>query len=164
MMAREWRIYVAKVSNDDDTKKRYPVQNPHKYLGDPDNVIIRSSWEARVFDFCDNNQHVLAWASEEKEFVIPYMKPHPTGGYTPANYFPDLYIEYVDRNGDIHKEIFEVKPKKFTKKSRSRKEETKNFENYQYIVNMAKFQAAELWCKQRGYKFNILSEDSIFRN
>lgn len=151
-----------KVSSADTSKPRFNVKNPHKYLGDPDNIIIRSSWETRVFEFCDNNQHVLAWSSEELK--IPYMKPQLDGRITPANYFPDLYIEYVDKNGTLHKDVFEVKPKKFTKKSRSRTQHTKDFENYQYIVNMAKFHAAEQWCMHRGYKFTILSEDSIFRN
>lgn len=150
-----------KVSTADDGKPRYNVRNRHKYMGDPDNVIIRSSWEARAFEFFDNNINVIRWGSEEIE--IPYMKPQPDGMIRPARYYPDIYVEYVNKEGTLIKELFEVKPEKFTKQSRARNSHTKHFENYQYIVNMAKFHAAEEWCKRNGYKFTILSEKSIFR-
>lgn len=142
-------------------KVRFTPTKPEKYLGDATNIVIRSSWEARVFKFCDDNPHVIKWCSEE--IAIPYMKPLENGGMRPAQYFPDLYIEYENKHGELIREVFEVKPEKFTKKSRARKAETKLFENYQYIVNMSKFAAAEAWCKARGMKFTILSEKSIFR-
>ncbi|QDJ96504.1 head completion protein [Xanthomonas phage Xoo-sp13] len=129
-------------------------------MGDSDNIIIRSSWELRVFQFCDNNVNVLRWGSEE--IAIPYMKPCPEG-FRPAKYYPDLCVEYINRFGEHIKEIIEVKPEKFTKASKSRNSATKMFENQQYIVNMAKFNAADLWCKRNGFKFSVLSEKSIFR-
>ena len=153
-------IKKTKVSTADDDKKRFRPLRPEKYMGDAENIIIRSSWELRVFQFCDNNPNVLKWGSEE--IVIPYMKPFP-GGYKPARYFPDLYVEYMDREGNLIKELIEVKPEKFTKASRARNTVTKTFENMQYIVNMAKFTAANNWCQQNGIKFSVLSEKSIFR-
>lgn len=149
-----------KVSTADNQKKRFYPKNPEKYMGDADNIIIRSSWELRVFQFCDNNPNVLKWGSEE--IAIPYMKPGPEG-YKPARYFPDLYVEYIDRNQNLIKEIIEVKPEKFTRASRSRNTVTKAFENMQYVVNMAKFTAANNWCERNGIKFSVLSEKSIFR-
>lgn len=151
-----------KVSVADNEKVRFKVRNRHKYMGDPDNIIIRSSWEARAFEFFDNNINVLLWGSEE--IAIEYMKPHPDGHFRKAKYYPDIYVEYINKDGTLIKEVFEIKPEKFTKKSRARNPDTKMFENYQYIVNMAKFHAAEEWCKRQGYKFSILSEKSIFRN
>lgn len=153
-------VKKVKVSTADDTKKRFRPNHPEKYMGDFENIIIRSSWELRVFQFCDNNPNVLRWGSEE--IAIPYMKPFP-GGYKPANYYPDLYVEYNDREGNLIKELIEVKPEKFTKASRSRNSATKAFENMQYIVNMAKFTAASNWCEREGVKFSVLSEKSIFR-
>jgi len=149
-----------KVSSADDNKKRFYPANPEKYMGDYENIIIRSSWELRVFQFCDRNPNVLKWGSEE--IVIPYMKPFP-GGMKPARYYPDLYVEYMNREGTIIKELIEVKPEKFTKASRSRNNATKAFENIQYVVNMAKFTAASNWCERNGIKFSVLSEKSIFR-
>lgn len=153
-------VKKTKVSTADDDKKRFRPKHPEKYMGDADNIIIRSSWELRAFQFCDNNPNVLKWGSEE--IVIPYMKPFP-GGYKPARYFPDLYVEYVDREGNLIKELIEVKPEKFTRASRARNSATKAFENMQYIVNMAKFTAANNWCQQNNVKFSVLSEKSIFR-
>lgn len=149
-----------KVSLDDDRKKRFKPLHPEKYIGDPNEIIIRSSWEERVFQFCDNNYNVLRWGSEE--IAIPYMKPFP-GGMKPAKYFPDLYVEYIDREGKLNREIVEVKPQKFTRASKARNQATKAFENMQYVVNMAKFTAADNWCKKHGIKFLVLSENSIFR-
>ncbi len=149
-----------KVSTDDSNKKRYYPTHPEKYLGNPDEIIIRSSWELRVFQFCDNNENVLRWGSEE--IAIPYMKPFP-GGFKPARYFPDLYVEYMDRDGKLNRELIEIKPEKFTRASRARNGTTKMFENAQYVVNMAKFTAADNWCKKNGIKFSVVSEKSIFR-
>lgn len=149
-----------KVSLADNDKKRFKPRHPEKYMGDADNIIIRSSWELRVFQFCDNNTNILKWGSEE--IAIDYMKPC-AGGFKPARYFPDLYVEYINREGTKITEIIEVKPEKFTRASRSRNSATKMFENQQYIVNMAKFTAATHWCERRGIKFSVLSENSIFR-
>lgn len=160
-MATTKRVQRVKVSTADDTKKRFTPLHPEKYIGDPDNIIIRSQWELRAFQFCDNNPNVVKWGSEE--IAIPYMKPFP-GGYKPANYYPDLYVEYIDREGNYKRELIEVKPEKFTRASRARKTETKAFENMQYIVNMAKFTAANHWCEKNGIKFTVMTEKSIFRN
>ena len=149
-----------KVSSADNDKKKFIPRNPEKYMGDWSKIIIRSSWELRVFQFCDNNANVLKWGSEE--VIIPYMKPC-ADGYKPARYFPDLYVEYINREGQLVKELIEVKPEKFTRASRSRNTATKAFENQQYIVNMAKFTAANHWCERNGIKFTVLSENSIFR-
>lgn len=160
-MSKERRPVQRKVSTADDEKKRYTLRNPEKYMGDPDNVIIRSSWEYRAFEFCDSNPNIIKWSSEE--IAIPYMKPCP-GGFKPARYFPDLYVEYVNREGVIKKELIEVKPKKFTRASRARKTTTKMFENANYVVNMAKFHAAQQWCEANKIDFRVMTEESVFRN
>jgi len=149
-----------KVSTDDDNKPKFTPKYPEKYIGDHTAIIIRSSWELRVFQFCDSNYNVVRWGSEE--IAIPYMKPFP-GGMKPARYYPDLYVEYIDREGKLNRELIEVKPEKFTKASRARNSTTKAFENTQYVVNMAKFTAADNWCKRNGITFKVLSEKSIFR-
>lgn len=147
-------------------KPRYKLRNPHKYLGDADNVIYRSTWEYTAFKFCDNNANVIAWGSEE--IIIDYMKPvfNARGGLTtkPAKYYPDLYVEYVNKNGEYIKELIEIKPKKQTRASRARNFKTNFFENMVYIVNMAKWDAAQKWCTERGIKFSCVTEDSLFKN
>jgi hypothetical protein len=48
-------------------------QNPEKYKGDSNNIIYRSSWELKFMKYCDRNDKILEWGSEE--FFIPYLDP-----------------------------------------------------------------------------------------
>lgn len=145
-------------------KPLYVLRNPHKYLGDPDNVVFRSTWEYNAFKFCDNNKNIIAWASEE--IIIPYMKPvFAPGGkmtYKLANYYPDLYVEYVNKEKKFVKELVEIKPKKQTRASKARNYSTNLFENMAYAVNTAKWAAAKQWCAERGIIFSVATEDSLF--
>lgn len=138
----------------------YKPTNPHKYLGDIDDIEYRSSWELFAFQFLDNNINVIAWASEEIE--IPYLKPLTNGDFKKANYYPDLYVEFVNSKGEIVKELIEVKPKKQTKASRSKDPKVKLYENYVTAVNMAKWQAAKSWCDAHGISFKVYTEDSLY--
>lgn len=155
---------MKRLKNFDPSKSKFIPRNTHKYLGDIDNIIFRSSWELRAFEFLDNNKNVIGWVSEEIQ--IPYNKPiiSSNGGmtYKPAIYYPDLYVEYIDKSGNLIKEVIEIKPKKQTRSSRARNYSTKFVEDFTYIINCAKFEAADNWCKQRGIKFSILTENSLF--
>ena len=52
---------------------KFTPRHPEKYLGDPDNITARSTWEYDVFNFCDGNQRIIGWSSEE--IKIPYITP-----------------------------------------------------------------------------------------
>jgi len=134
---------------------------PEKYIGDVNEIVFMSSYELHAFEFLDSNPNVLRWASEE--IAIPYMKILPDKTFRPATYYPDLYVEYRDKNGKINKELIEIKPLKQTKRSRSRNPATKLQEDYDYAVNVLKWDAAKVWCNQHGIKFTIATEKSIFR-
>jgi hypothetical protein len=138
---------------------------PDKYLGDATNIVYRSSWELKAFEFLDGNQKVMYWASEE--LAIPYAKPVPLSenaqGWRKANYFPDLFVVYQLPDGTVRKEVIEIKPEKQTKPSKARKQTTRLQENYAYIVNQAKWEAALKWCTARGIVFSVLTEKSLFR-
>jgi len=140
----------------------YTLKNPDKYLGDPDKVIFRSSWEQEAFKILDLNPKVVAWASEE--IAIPYPKPLPdgTGDYTIAQYYPDLFVAKEETNGDVTREIIEIKPYKQTQASRARKPQQRLQEEYELIVNRHKWAAAEKWCKQYGITFRIMTEKDMF--
>lgn len=137
-------------------------EHPEKYKGDVNNITYRSSWELHAFRFLDANPHIKLWASEE--LAIAYLKPSPIPNHPPTlnRYFPDLYVEYMDVNGKIIKELIEVKPKKQLKASTAKKTKTKLTENYTLAVNMAKWQFAEQWCKNNGVRFSLLTEDKLF--
>ena len=135
----------------------YTLKFPEKYLGDPSKVVYRSSWEFELHRFFDNNTRVLAWSSEE--IAIPYVKP--TDGRI-HRYYPDYYIEYIDRNGVIRKEIIELKPIAQTRQPRSNSKHAL-YEQATFAVNKAKWQAALVYCKSRGIEFRIATEKSVFK-
>lgn len=138
---------------------KYSLKNPEKYLGDVEKLEFKSSFEEQAFKFCDNNFNVLFWGYE----IIPikYLKP-VKNGYKPSIYIPDLYLEYINKENCVIKELIEIKPIKQTKKSRSTNSLRKIQENYVYEVNIAKWQAAEKWCNKNGIKFSVATEKSIF--
>ena len=57
----------------ESNKSRYYPSYPKKYKGNPNNIICRSSWERKFCRYCDLNEQVLEWGSEE--FYIPYISP-----------------------------------------------------------------------------------------
>ena len=54
-------------------KGKYKPRFPKKYKGNPTNIIYRSSWELKFMRYCDSNQNILEWGSEE--FCLPYKSP-----------------------------------------------------------------------------------------
>jgi Glu-tRNA(Gln) amidotransferase subunit E-like FAD-binding protein len=139
----------------------YKLINPQKYMGDKSNIFYRSSWEKKAFEICDGNPNIKRWASEE--IVIPYLKPTPDGSVKAAKYYPDLYIEYTDKHGNYIKHLIEIKPEKQTKKSKSKKQNVRLAENYVYLINQLKWEAAQNWCNARHIKFSVETESSLFR-
>ena len=72
-------------------KGKYQPSNPKKYKGDPTNIIYRSLWERKMMRYCDLNENILEWQSEE--FCIPYRSPIDNKIH---RYFPDFFIKYLD--------------------------------------------------------------------
>ena len=132
---------------------RFALKNPSKYLGTKD-PLYRSSWEFAFMKFCDESPSIAKWASEAVR--IPYRNPL-TGRYT--IYVPDFFINYVDKGGQTHAEIVEIKPQ-----NQSLKEKVgKNLNNQaSYILNRAKWEAATVWCRQKGLRFRVINETDIF--
>lgn len=134
---------------------RFEVKNPDKYVGKKP-PLARSSWEFVMMKMLDEHQGVQSWASESIQ--IPYRDPL-TGKYT--IYVPDFFIVYVDKNGAKHAEVIEVKPASQTFIDKVGKSQ---YNQQQYVKNMAKWEAASKWCKQQGVRFRIVNESDIFHN
>lgn len=131
---------------------RYQVINRNKYKGDPDAVVYRSLWEKYVFIWCDTNPKVKAWSSEE--IVIPYYYDVDKKYH---RYFPDLKI--VMENKTI---LVEIKPDKETKPPTGERRTRRYLnESMTYIKNMNKWKAAEEFCKDRKWEFQIWTEDTL---
>ena len=86
-------------------KGKYKPSYPKKYKGDPTNIIYRSLWERKFMVYCDTNENVLEWQSEE--FCIPYRSPIDNKVH---RYFPDFFVKYKDIHGRIRSSLIEVKP------------------------------------------------------
>lgn len=134
---------------------KYKLRNPQKYVGDPNNVIYRSSWELKVLVWLDNNNDVLSFSSEE--LTIPYISPLDGRIH---RYFPDFVIKVKTRTGTIKTIIAEVKPYKQTIAPVPPKRKTKSYlkEVMTYGVNLAKWKAAEEYCLDRKWEFMKLTE------
>ena len=138
-------------------KGRFRPQNPSKYKGDASNIIYRSSWELRVMKYLDENSSVLWWASEE--LFIPYLSPVDN---RPHRYFPDFIVRALNKDKKEVTMVIEVKPEKQTKPP-AQKRKTRQYLNevVTYAVNEAKWKAANLFCKEHGWEFKILTEKDL---
>ena len=69
-------------------KGKFKPERPEKYKGNPRNIIYRSMWERRFMVYCDRNENILEWGSEE--FIVPYKSPVDGKVH---RYFPDFLIQ-----------------------------------------------------------------------
>lgn len=132
---------------------KYKVQNPTKYQGDHTKVVYRSLWEKSVFMWCDANDNIAKWSSEE--VIVPYLYEADRKYH---RYFPDLKITY--KSGKTI--LVEIKPNKETSPPTGDRR-TKKYINeaLTYVKNMNKWEAAEEYCKDRGWEFRVWTEVTL---
>tara|TARA_B100000575_G_scaffold62709_2_gene47817 strand:- start:20183 stop:20668 length:486 start_codon:yes stop_codon:yes gene_type:complete len=134
---------------------KYRVSNPSKYKGDLDNIIYRSMWEAKCFAWCDKNPKIKSWSSEET--VVPYYYDIDKKYH---KYFIDLRINFKDGKTVL----VEIKPKKETQPPKiPAGNKTRRYvnEGMTYVKNMNKWKAANEMAKDRGWEFQIWTEDTL---
>lgn len=134
----------------------YKPRNPQKYIGDITQIIFRSSFEYKAFQWCDETENILEWASE----AIPIRYFDPTS-MKHRRYFPDLYIKIKESSGVIKKYIIEIKPERqLSPPKQTSKKKTKTFisESLTWEKNNAKWQAAEKFCELNGMSFMKITE------
>jgi hypothetical protein len=141
------------------TQGYFKPRNPKKYKGDPTNIVYRSSWELRLMTHFDQHQDVVWWKSEET--IIPYRSPVDGKVH---RYFPDFLINTKNRQGLSETMLIEVKPKAQTVEPKKQSTVTKRYLNevFTWGVNSAKWAAAEEYCKDKGWKFVIMTEKEIY--
>jgi len=148
----------------------YKVINKEKYIGST-SPIFRSSWELRLMNWLDQNQKVLRWCSEC--IKIPYINTMDGKQHI---YYPDAYIELIDKSGKLKKFIAEIKPaeqgpvrtktgvyvpqppKNKNKKAMARYLREVNT----YQKNTCKWQAAKGFCNRNGLEFVVLTKEDLF--
>jgi len=136
---------------------KYKIINREKYIGNPDNIIYRSSWELKCLIWFDKNPDIIQFGSEE--LIIPYISP--VDG-KPHRYFPDFFVKSKTKNG-IKTMVIEIKPYKQTVSPKQRKKVTKLYitEVTTWGVNQAKWEAAKQYCLDRKWEFKILTERDL---
>ena len=139
-------------------KGKYQPSYPKKYKGDPTNIVYRSLWERKFMVYCDKNENILEWGSEE--VIVPYRSPIDNRYH---RYFPDFYIKVRESNGKIKKMIIEIKPYKqvYRTKGQNKKDQRLYLRSYGICKNQAKWGAAKEWCLDRGYEFKVLTENEL---
>ena len=140
----------------------YKLIHPEKYLGDPDNIKFRSSWEYAFCSYLDNNDRIIKWGCE-----------NPVVSYTDLRgklhrYYVD-YIYQIKTNDEmiVDTVLVEIKPKKeLYPPEKPKKETNKSLESHQYalnahITNKLKWCAALEYAEKRGWKFVIITEEHL---
>ncbi len=137
---------------------KYRPANPEKYKGNVCEIYYRSSWERKFLYYCDMNENILEYSSEE--MFVWYRSP--VDG-KPHRYFPDFLIKVKEANGLIKKYMIEIKPQRQTAPPTKPQRQTKKYlyEAYEYAKNQAKWEAAKEWCADRGYEFKVLTENEL---
>jgi hypothetical protein len=140
-------------------KGKYIPINPKKYVGNSSQVIYRSLWERKLMVYCDRNDNIIEWGSEE--VIVPYRSPWDGKMH---RYFPDFYMKVKQTNGTYKKFIIEVKPKAQCKEpTKTPKRKTRKWykEVQTWGINQAKWKSATDYCENRGMEFKILTEDHL---
>lgn len=135
-------------------KGKYRIKKPEKYSGDSSNVIYRSYWERQVFRWCEDRDDVVSWCSEET--IIPYVCKTDNKVH---RYFVDLKIKFS--SGRIV--LVEIKPQNQVTPPVKPKRQSKKYINevLTYVKNESKWKAAHKYALDRGYHFEIWTENTL---
>ena len=123
----------------------YRPSNPKKYRGDFRNIIYRSLWERKMMQYCDLSKSILEWSSEE--FFIPYHDPTTR---RLRRYFPDFFIKYTDKRGNIRKSVIEVKPMRETKEPVVTKKKSRKLRKCKYGRDPVSGKCRKKWGGNKG--------------
>ena len=133
-----------------------------KYVGQG-KPFYRSSYEKRVFYWCDHNKNIIEWNVES--IAIPYRYEVDKRVH---RYYPDV-IAKMRTNRGIVNYIIEVKPYRQTfepdkPKNKSKKRQDRFiYETLRWIKNKNKWNATEQYCKKNGFEFKIITEKDLWK-
>lgn len=139
----------------------FKPKHPEKYQGDPTSIVYRSGWELTMMMWLDNHPDIIKWCSEN--VVIPYVSPLDNKVH---RYFVDLWIKKKDKNGKTQCLLIEIKPKNQTKQpviDKNNRSKRYLREVTTWMLNSAKWSAAEKYCAERNWQWIIMTEDNMFK-
>ena len=139
--------------------KPWKPRHPEKYAGNVTNITTRSSWEIKFLNWCDRSSNVLEYSSEE--VVVPYRSPVDMRLH---RYYTDAKIKVRTSTGEIKTYLVEIKPSNQCVPPVKPKKQTRRYitECATFMVNQAKWDAADRWAKDRGWEFIVLTEKHLF--
>ena len=138
---------------------KYKPVNPKKYVGNTSQIVYRSLWERKLMVYCDHNDKVLEWGSEE--VIIPYLAPWDNKVH---RYFPDFYMKVKQANGKTKRFIIAAIPKYQCKSppANPKRKTMKRFNEVKtYPINQAKWKYANEFCLEHGTEFKVLTDDHL---
>lgn len=111
----------------------------------------------------DMHPDVVQWASEEPWFCIPYRHPFKKTVY---RYFPDFWVKKKLPDGSFEITVIEIKPYKEVQPPPIKTGKQAQTKSYAYAVmtwaiNQAKWEAADKYCRAKGWKFQKITERDI---
>ena len=151
----------------------YQLKNPEKYKGSK-TPLYKSSFEERVFYWCDENTNVLEWTYEPfpVEYIFETSKNAPDHEKALCDgkshrYYPDL-VAKIKTNDGPKMYLLEIKPYSQTVKPTEPKKKTKKALKtfltalQEFLKNAKKWEAARIYARQRDMEFVVLTERDIF--
>lgn len=160
----------------------YKITNRDKYIGNPDLIIYRSSWEFSFCKWCDFSPSIIRWGSEPVR--IPYydrvsklakckelgLDPNNPKNWVIKFYNTDFWIEVKKPDETIEKWFIEIKPGNKIGKPNppARNAPLKDIKRYnnmvkEWLINEAKFAAIGEWARKNGSKFYVFTEKELER-
>lgn len=142
----------------DTLKGLFKPKNPTKYVGDLTKIIYRSSYELKFMIWCDLNSDVIKWSYET--IIIPYKSPIDNKWH---RYFVDFKITVKEKDNKLKTYLVEVKPGIQTHEPIPQKRKTRRYLNevYTWAINKSKWAAAEEYCKDRNWQFQLITEKEL---
>lgn len=162
------------------TKQGYArIKNTNKYIGDPSQIIYRSSWEFAFIKFCDMSPDVIRWSSEP--IGIKYydkvsniekcqklgLDPNNPVNWAVRNYYTDFWCE-VYKDGIVQKMFIEIKPSNKLIKPKApapnaSPQTNKRFNRIakEYLINEEKFKAINEYAIRNGAVFKVFTEKTL---
>lgn len=138
---------------------QFKPKNPDKYVGNVNNIVMRSRWELKFALWCDLNTSVIKWNSEG----LPIKYFHKRDNQY-RRYFVDFFVQIKKADQTIQNLMIEVKPhfetivpnppKRLTEKTKQRYIN----ECLTYEKNLDKWDAAKKWAEENNFTFKIMTE------
>ncbi|MFA5025073.1 MAG: TnsA endonuclease N-terminal domain-containing protein [Candidatus Shapirobacteria bacterium] len=130
-------------------------KNLDKFVGT--HAVCRSSWERKFCEYCDKTSSIILWSSESIRILYYDVVKKKS-----RSYYPDFMVRIKTKDGNINNYIIEIKPEKECKVPARKKNDSYYLKEWvTYTRNLAKWKAADEYCKKNGIEFKILTEKSL---